>query len=247
MAQQTIYKSPIVLNQITHRTLKVAPLTDYNFARQLNSVLVTGHEILEVAKHYPMVFVSGSNNDIVPLAILGLTNDENLFVEDDGRWKEGAYIPAFIRRYPFILAENDASGQNFAVSVDAACEGYDKEDGISLFDEEGNPSEQLNKITEFLKQNQLQSMFTQEYINKLSSYDLLKDFTADITLPEGEKLGFSGMKMVNEKALIALDDEKALDLFRRGFMGWIYGHLHSLSNFRALGAIKAKKVSMADA
>jgi len=247
MAQEGIYTNPILLNQVAHKNVKVAKVVNFNFAKDLNSVLVTGHEFLEASKHYPIVFVSGKNDDIVPLAILGLRQKGNLFVDDAGKWKEGAYIPAFIRRYPFILAENDQSGQNFAVSVDAGYEGFDKDEGMSLFDAEGKPSDEMNKVVEFLRQYQLQNMFTQEFVKKLSEYNLLKDFTADITMPAGEKLGFSGLKMINEKALLELDDEKALDLFRRGFLGWVYGHLYSLSNFRALGAFESKKAMAAAA
>ena len=247
MAQEGIYKNPILLNQATHKTVKIAKVVNFNFANDLNSVLVTGHEFMQASKHYPIVFVSGKNDDIVPLAILGLRDMGNLFVDDAGKWKEGAYIPAFIRRYPFILAENEPSGQqNFAVSVDAAYEGFDNEEGMSLFDDEGNPSNDMNKVMEFLKQYQLQNMFTQEFVKKLSAYNLLKDFVADITMPAGEKIGFKGLKMINEKALLELDDEKALDLFRRGFLGWIYGHLYSLSNFRALGAFEAKKITVTE-
>lgn len=243
MAQEGIYKNPMLLNQVAHKTVKIAKVVNFSFAQDLNSVLLTGQEFMEASKRYPIAFVSGKNDDIVPLAILGLRQKGNLFVDDEGKWKEGAYIPAFIRRYPFILSENDPSGQNFAVSVDAEYEGFDKEEGMSLFDEEGNPSDDLNKVVEFLKQYQMQNMFTQEFVKKLTEYNLLKDFSADITMPAGEKLGFRGLKMINEKALLELDDEKALDLFRRGFLGWIYGHLYSLSNFRALGALEAKKAT----
>jgi hypothetical protein len=247
MAQEGIFKNPILINQVIHKTVKVAKVNNFSFAQDLNSVLVTGHEFLEASKHYPIVFVSGQNNDIVPLAILGLRNKGNLFVDDAGKWKESSYIPAFIRRYPFILAENDPSGESFAVSVDAEYEGFDKEEGMSLFDEEGNSSDDLNKVVEFLKQYQMQNVFTQEFVKKLGDYNLLKDFSADITMGEGEKIGFRGMKMINEKALLELDDEKALELFRRGFLGWIYGHLYSLSNFRALGTLEAKNLSEGEA
>ena len=246
MAQEGIYKNPILLNQVTHKTVKIAKVVDFSFAKELNSVLVTGQEFLQASKHYPIVFVSGKNDDIVPLAILGLRTMENLYIDDAGKWKEGAYIPAFIRRYPFILAKNDPSGENFAISVDAAYEGFDSEEGMTLFGEDGNPSSDMDKVIEFLRQYQLQNMLTQEFVKKLSEYNLLKDFTADITMPAGEKLGFRGLKRINEQALLELDDAKALDLFRRGFLGWLYGHLYSLSNFSALGAIEAKKGIAAD-
>lgn len=241
MTQEGIYKNPVLLNQAAHKNVKIAQVTDYSFSRNINSALVTGQEFLHASKFYPIVFVSGQNDEIVPLAILGLRNNENLFVNDEGKWKEGVYIPTFIRRYPFILAENDLSGENFTVSVDAGYEGFDSDEGMSLFDEDGNPSEDMSKMMEFLRQFQIQNVLTQEFIKKISEYGLLKDFAADITMPAGEKIGFRGLKMINEKALVELDDEKALDLFRRGFLAWVYGHLFSLSNFRVLGAIEGQK------
>ena len=96
---------------------------------------------------------------------------------------------------------------------------------------------------EFLKQFQMQNLYTREFVNKLTEYNLFKDIATDITIPAGEKLELRGMKMVNEKALLGLDDAKALDLFRKGFVAWIYGHLFSLSNFRALGAAEAKRTA----
>ncbi len=243
MAQEGIYKNPILLNSGTHKEVKVSKVEDYGFAQELNSILVTGHEFIEASKHYPIVFVSGKDNDLVPLAVLGLRDKSNLFIDDAGKWLEGAFIPAFIRRYPFILSTSDPNGQNFTISVDADYAGFNAEEGMSLFDEEGNNSTDLNNIIEFLRQYQMQNMLTQEFVKKLVDYDLLKDFAADITMPAGEKIGFRGMKMINEKALRELDDEKALELFRRGFLGWIYGHLNSLSNFKVLAAHEVKKAT----
>ena len=243
MAQEGIYKNPILLNSSTHKTVKVSKVTDFGFVRELNSALVTGHEFIEASKHYPIVFVSGKDNDIVPLAIFGLRDKSNLFIDDSGKWKEGTYIPSFIRRYPFILSTSEPNGQNFTISVDADYAGFNSEEGMSLFDEEGETSADLNNVIEFLRQYQMQNMLTQEFVKKLVEYDLLKDFAADITMPAGEKIGFRGMKMINEKALRELDDEKALELFRKGFLGWMYGHLYSLSNFKVLAAHEAKKAT----
>ena len=243
MAQEGIYKNPILLNQALHKSVKISKVNNFNFTRDLNSVLITGQEFLEASKHYPIAFIPNKKGDIVPVAILGLQQKGNLFVDDAGKWKEGTYIPAFIRRYPFILAENDSSGENFSVSVDAAYEGFDKGEGVALFDDAGSPTNDLNKIIESLKQYQMQNSITQEFVKKLTEYNLLKDFAAGVTLPGGEKYGLKGLKMVDEKALVGLDDDKALDLFRKGYLGWIYGHLISLPNFKVLGAAEMKKAA----
>ena len=90
---KNIYQNPIFLNSVTHKSVKVAPVGNYKFARELNSVLIVGQEFLEAAKFFPVVFTKGEGGEVVPVAILGLRNNENLFVEKDGKWREGAYIP----------------------------------------------------------------------------------------------------------------------------------------------------------
>jgi hypothetical protein len=238
MAQEGIFKNPILLNQVVHKHVKVSKTTDYKFAKDLNSVLITGHEFMESAKHYPIAFLRDKNrNEIMPLALLGLRSEENLFVDNEGKWKEGSYIPAFFRRYPFVLADGQGEAGAYSVSVDAAFEGFDSDDGMPLFDEEGKPTEELNHVIEFLKQYQTNFMLTQELLNKLDEFGLFQEFSADITLPAGEKVAFRGLMRIDEKALMNLDDEKALELYRKGFLAWIYAHLFSLSNFRPMGQL----------
>jgi len=248
MAQEGIYKNPVVLNPVTHKSAKVAKLKDFKFAQDMNSVLVAGQEFMEIAKYYPIVFVRDAKiNEIVPLAILGLRQKGNLFVDSDGRWKEGTYLPGFFRRYPFTLADNPGEEGSFAVCVDAGFEGFDKEDGIPLFTEDGKQSKELDNVIEFLRRYQAQYLATREMIAKLDELHLLKEFSADITLPAGEKFGFKGTMMVDEKAILEIDDKEVLGLFRRGYLAWIYAHLYSLSNFRALGQLEAKKGAVANA
>jgi len=236
MAEQGIYKNPIFLNSVTHKSVKVAPISGYQFAQDLNSVVIAGQEFLESAKFYPIVFTK-AQDDIIPVALLGLRNNENLFVDDKGSWKEGAYIPAFFRRYPFILASNVGQDGSFAVCVDSAYEGFGKKEGMPLFNDDGEMTNEFNRVIEFLKNYQAQHENTREMISLLDEYKLFKDVSANITLPAGEKLGFARLMMVDEMALLNLDDENVLNLFRKGYLAWIYAHLYSLSNFRPLMAM----------
>ena len=238
MAQEGIYKNPVALNPVAHKSVKVSRIKNFKFAKDMNSVLLAGQEFLESAKYYPIVFVRDKNlNEIMPLALLGLRNTENLFVDNEGKWKEGVYIPAFFRRYPFVLADDQGEEGSYAVSVDATFEGFDSDDGMPLFDEEGKPTKELNHVIEFLKQYQTNFMLTQELLNKLDEFGLFQEFTADITLPAGEKIALKGLMRIDEKALMNLDDEKALELYRKGFLAWIYAHLFSISNFRVMGQL----------
>ena len=234
----SIFRNPIALNQAAHKSLRVSKVKNFKFAKDLNSVLVSGNEFKESAKHFPVVFVRDKNQDeIMSLAILGLRQQGNLFVNDEGTWQEGTYIPNFFKRYPFILADDQSEEGAYAVSIDSDYEGFDTEDGLALFDDEGKTTPELDKIVEFLKTYQSNFLLTQEFIKKLDELGLFKEFSADITLPAGEKLGFSGLMMIDEKALLKLEDEKALELFRRGFLAWVYAHLYSLTNFRHLAKL----------
>lgn len=241
MAEEVVYKNPILLNQVAHKHVKVSKLTNYKIAKDQNSVLISGQEFKEAAKHYPIVFIRDENlNEIMPLALIGLRNNENLFVDDEGKWKEGAYIPAFFRRYPFVLADGQGGEGEYSISVDADFEGFDSDDGMPLFDEEGQPTKELNHVIEFLKQYQTNFMLTQELIKRLDELGLFQDFSADIAMQEGEKISFRGLMRIDEQALLKLEDEKALELYKRGYLAWIYAHLFSLTNFKPMAQLIVK-------
>ena len=104
MANLLFYKNPVPLNKNDHKDKKISSIgQNFMFAGQTNSVILAGVEFGEAAKEYPIVF-SQAGDKVVPVALLGLRNEENLFVDDKGGW-DGRYIPSFVRRYPFILAE----------------------------------------------------------------------------------------------------------------------------------------------
>lgn len=238
---QNIYQSPVFLNSVAHRTAKVAPVSNFAFARDLNSVVIVGQEFLEAAKFYPVVFTKAQDQEIIPVAILGLRNNENLFVDSSNAWREGTYVPAFFRRYPFILASNVGQDGSFAVCVDSSYEGFGKENGMALFDEKGNQTPEFKKVTDFLRNYQAQHENTKAFIKLLNEYGLFKDVSANITLPAGEKLGFAGLMMVNEEAISGLADDKIVHLVKTGYLAWIYAHLYSLSNFRSMIAMASRR------
>jgi len=238
---ENIYRNPIFLNSVTHKSVRVKPIDNYQFARELNSVLIVGQEFLEAAKFFPVVFTRGEGGEVIPVAILGLRNNENLFVEPEGKWREATYIPAYFRRYPFILASNVGQDGSFAVCVDASYEGFGSNEGMQLFDSEGRQTEEFRRTTEFLQNYQTQFEKTKSLVNVLEEYCLFKEVAANITLPAGEKIGFGGLLMVDEEAMVKLSDEKIVDLFRSGYLAWIYAHLYSLSNFKSLMARAEKE------
>ena len=128
-----------------------------------------------------MLFRSG-NDGIFPLVILGLKNNENLFVGKQGEWL-GHYIPAYIRRYPFILAEDKNNSGNFAVCIDEGYPGFNKKnDGTKLFADDGTESPLLQKSIAFLKEYQNHIQQTRIFCSKINELKLLEPMQARLQL-----------------------------------------------------------------
>lgn len=238
---ENIYRKPVFLNAVNHRNLKVAPLRDFKFAKEANSALVVGEDFQEASRFYPIVFGKDQDSAIVAVALLSLKTNDNLFVDEEGRWREATYVPAYFRRYPFILAKGRPEAKQLTVCIDSAYEGFGKERGVQLFDGEGNQTEELKKTVELLTAFQAQFDRTRVMIGLLEEYGLLKEMTANITLPGGAKVGIPGLLIVDEAALLKLDDDKILKLVRPGYLALIYAHLWSLSNLKSLMALADKR------
>jgi hypothetical protein len=182
---------------------------------------------------YPIVFTTG---EIVPVALVGLERT-NLFVEE-GRWAEGAYVPAYIRRYPFLMIEAaDKSG--FALAVDAASELITKEEsdaagaGAPLF-EDAQPSQASLRALEFCRAFTQDHERTKAFCKALTEERLLVDRRADAVLPTGRKLGVSGFQVVDPQHFAELPEAKILTWHRNGWLGLIHFHLASLEHFTDL-------------
>lgn len=243
MANLLFYKKPVPLNKNDHKDKKISSAgRTFTFAGQTNSVIVAGVEFSEAAKEYPIVFAQAGDN-VIPVALLGLRNEENLFVQPDGSW-DAQYIPAFVRRYPFVLAETGEAGQR-AVCIDEAYEGFNDTEGEALFEgEETTPI--LQQAMDFLEEYQKQYVRTEAFVKRLRDNDLLMQLNAKVDLEDGQQFGLTGLMAIDERKLLQLDDEKALTLFRSGELSWVYCHLMSLGCMgRMVGRISQKKAAPA--
>jgi hypothetical protein len=167
----------------------------------------------------------------VPVAMLGLRERENLFVDAEGRWL-GRYVPAFMRRYPFVLAE--LPGQNLGVCIDEAYEGLNETEGEALFDADGNDTPYLQGALQFLDEYQREYRRTEAFCQRLEQAGLLTEMNARADLVDGRRFTVAGLMVVDEKKLLALPDAVALSLFRSGELHLVSLHLASLSNMRRL-------------
>lgn len=230
MSDAIYYEKPVLLHRDTHRQRKVAPSQSFAFARKANSLFLAGAEFGEAAREYPIVFTRAGGK-VVPVAMLGLRARENLYVDDSGHW-QAAYIPAFVRRYPFVLSE--LPGQQLGVCIDEAYPGLNDREGEPLFDAAGNNTPFLQNALDFLNRYQQEYVRTDVFCQRLTEMGLLMEMNARADLTDGRSFTVNGLMIVDEKKLLALPDAWALQLFRSGELHWVSMHLASLSNMQRL-------------
>ena len=231
MADAGYYERPVLLDRQRHRRRRVRPATGFGFARKAHSLVLAGAEFAEAGKEYAIVFTRLPAGKVVPVALLGLRAGENLFIDERGAW-DARYVPAFVRRYPFVLAE--LPGQSLAVCVDEAFAGWNVAEGEALFDEQGQDTPFLRNALEFLTRYQREHLRTLAFCERLEKLGLLKEMNAQARLKDGRSFTVDGLLVVDEQKLTELPDAAALAMFRGGELHLVSVHLASLSNLQRL-------------
>jgi hypothetical protein len=199
------------------------------FAAQATAIPLVVTDFVAVSRHYPILFTAGVPS---PVALVGLER-VNLFVED-GRWVEGAYVPAYVRRYPFVLAEaNDKSGFALAVDQASALIAKEGEAGEALF-EGDQPAAVTKRALEYCRLFNVDFEQTRAFAQALADAQLLVERKADVTLPGGRKLGVAGFQVIDPEVFGRLPEETVVDWHRKGWLALIHFHLASLERFADL-------------
>lgn len=231
-AQLLIYETAVPVSSGRHGKCSVEAGKDYSFTRKVNSVPLTAVEFPEAAGEYAIVFAS-TGDDVVPVVVLGARQNENLYVSADNEW-HAKYIPAFVRRYPFVFS-NSEDGQTFTLCVDEAFPGLNYlGKGKALFGEDGKPTPYVDNVLKFLQEYRAQFMRTQAFCKKLQTLELLEPMHAQFTLGSGEKMSLNGFSVVDRKKLKALKPETLSELAQTDELELIYLHLQSMRNFSAV-------------
>ena len=237
--QLLFYKEAVPVSKEQHAALSIDTTRNYRFASGVNSVPLTATEFPFAARDYVIVFAGPETP--MPAAILGVQQDRNLFVADDGAWK-GRYIPAFVRRYPFVFSSNEDQSQ-FTLCVDTGFAGLNEEGrGERLFDDEGQNSDYLEKMLKFLQEYQLQFQRTRVFCQQLKDLGLLESMQAHISMPGGSQQSLTGFQVINRDRLKALGGDKLAELARTDALELAYLHLQSMNNF----AVMVERTSAGD-
>ena len=203
-----------------------------NYTRITHAIPITVDEFAVAQRHYPIVFGLGENP--APLALIGLQEGDNLFVGDDGNWQAGAYIPAFVRRYPFMLARVNQSTDELSLCFDdtSGLVTPDAEDKLFVGTE---ASDTTKNILAFCEQFEQAIFRTRAFMEELGKLDLLIDGEVTIQQPGmPEPAVYRGFQMIAEDKLQNLRGDQSRKMVQSGMMGLVYAHLFSLSQIAGL-------------
>ncbi len=241
-----LFTKPALLNKENHSQLGVSrPDRPFSFAEKVRAIPLTLSEIPAASKNYPIIFSDLENP--VPLAVVGLVDDLNLFVGEDGEWEQNAYIPGYLRRYPFALAsdkQSDPNNPRMAMIVDEAYPGV-HEGGDLPFFENGEPSEAMQQAMEYCQTYERDRMMTLQFAQAIKPYGLLTEQLAQFT-PEGAEQPQPFAKYVgtDESKLTALPDDKFLEMRKSNILPLIHMQLSSMSNWRLLMERRARRFDL---
>jgi hypothetical protein len=228
-----LYNSLIPLSSNDHATWKTNTMNGAPFLKDVHAIPVTIDEFITVQRHYPIIFADAENP--IPLALMGLNEGVNVFIGEDGMFTQPVYIPAYVRRYPFMLAQLGQNPQELSLCFDPTS-GLVKEDGDAapLF-VDGQPSETTKSILQFCEQFEQSAQRTGAFLNELKEMDLLMDGEVTIT-PEGapQPSIYRGFKMVNEEKLRDLRGDQLRKMNQSGMLPLIMAHIFSLDLMREI-------------
>ena len=227
MAENPLFYQTIVpLNRESHKALGLDPnRPPYGFAKGAHMIPALVEEFGAASRHLPIVFLPGATGPS-PVFLVGLKSGRNDFVDEDGRWTAG-YIPAFLRRYPFMFGE--VKGRDPVVCIDESYAGLSAEGAEKLFDDEGSETPFLRDKVTFVN-NYFEAARRSEILGKrIQEHDLLRAISLEAKVPGGESTTVHGLLAIDEPKLAALPDATFLQLRKDGLIGPIYAHLLSLS------------------
>lgn len=225
--QLLIYETAIAVSPNRHSDCYVES-GGYGFSRHVNSVPLMAVEFVPAASEYAIIF-AGADGEVMPAVILGMRGKENAYINTANEW-HAKYIPAFIRRYPFVFSSSN-DGQTFTLCIDEAYAGFNRDKrGQALFGEDQKPTPYVENVLTFLQEYQSQFQRTQAFCKKLQELDLLEPMQATMSLETGERLSLTGFMAVNRDKLKALSGEVLSELAKTDELELIYLHLHSMRN-----------------
>lgn len=203
----------------------------FGFAAGVPAVPLALEEFALAARHMGVVFATQAPH--MPLAILGAGPERNLFINAAGQWREGSYVPAYLRRYPFLLARVNAGSEELALCLDPGAPQFSDTEGEPLFDAEAKPTAMATRAFEFTRAVEFSFLRTQEFVAALAELNLLGPAAVQFE-QGGRSMRVDGFHAIQREAFNALTGAQLVMLRDKGWLEPIHAHLFSVAALPAI-------------
>jgi hypothetical protein len=233
------YTAPMPLDSQRHGALGLKSKFGLSFSARANAVPINLIEMPQISQAYPIGF--GIDVNAGPVAILGLRDNENLFVNPNGQWLADTYVPSYIRRYPFIFSEGPGAGE-LTLCIDNNPDVVDEESEQKFFAPGGQPTGMAQNALEFCKSYHTAAQHTLAFSKAIAASGLLVAGQEEVPVANGARITFRGFRVIDPQKLGALPNEDFLEWRQRGWLPSLYAHLFSSMQWHRLGALLRQRL-----
>ncbi|PZU56335.1 MAG: multidrug transporter [Sphingobium sp.] len=238
-----LYNDLIPLNSKDHADYHSRPSETAPFLKTQHAIPLTVDEFVVAQRFLPIIFSAGE--DPVPLALMGLNEGVNTFVDDEGKLMARAYVPAYIRRYPWMLARLRPDSDDMSLCFDPTSDmvGQFAEGDALLAD--GQPTEATQAILKFCEDFEAAAQRTGQFMKDLKEMGLLMDGEVAIQVPDREQpFVYRGFQMVNEEKLRDMRGDQLRKINQNGMLPLLHAHLFSLQLMREIFQFQVEQGKM---
>lgn len=223
------YQDLMPLNSRDHATWRSRTTENAKWMVNQHAVPLTAEEFVHAARHYPVIF--STSEQPVPLALMGLNENVNVFFDDEGKLTSPVYVPAYARRYPFMLAKLTPDTEELSLCFDPTSDLVGEfDEGMELFDGD-QPSEACKSTLDFCRNFEEAGFRTSSFVEELQKHNLLMDGEVSIQQPGTDQpFIYRGFMMIDQEKLRDLRGDVLRTMNQNGMLALIYAHLFSLDH-----------------
>jgi hypothetical protein len=227
------YNGLVPLNSNEHENFRLRPTETAPYLKNQHAVPLTIDEFVSAQRFVPIIFSAG--DEPVPLALMGLNEGVNTFLDDDGKLRGPAYVPAYVRRYPWMLAKLRPDSDDLSLCFDPTADMIGAFEEGELLLEDKQPTELTQNILKFCEEFEQSAHRTSLFMKELAEMDLLMDGEVAIQMPGNDKpFVYRGFRMVNEEKLRDMRGDQLRKINQSGMLPLIHAHLFSLQLMREI-------------
>lgn len=228
----------VALDSVDHADLRLKALHGTQCGDPGGQVAVFVSEFEALQRDYPIMFLRTAEGDLQPVALLGFSGEENLFIEA-GRWQARA-IPALVRRGPFRFAMGDAGEPTIMVDLNSPRIAAEGEDGAPVFREHGGQAPSLDNAVDALRQIHSDVERTRQAMQQFDRLALVEPIRVNIRLSDHDVVKLENFHGITMERVSALSPQELGELNAKGLLAPAVLAASSLGNIGNMLAMRKR-------